>query len=67
MRDPRVEPKEGDILHFPNRLRPLEIANVDSTVYVWGLDRGRRRRMALCSTFKWPELAKEAKVIHAAE
>jgi len=67
-RDPRIDPKAGDVLGLPARFRPLEIAEVSrDTILVWGNDRGRRRKMALCSTCKWSEIAKEAKVIKYAD
>ena len=67
-RDPRKDPRKGDIFKLPKYWRPLEIADVTpGDVLVWGNDGGRRRKMALCSPSYFPTLCKNAEVIHHAK
>lgn len=67
-RDPRLDPKPGDIFKLPKYWRPLEIAEVTpQDILVWGNDGARRRKMALCSLSYFRNLSRMAEVIHAAE
>lgn len=67
-RDPRLDPKKGDIFKLPKYWRTMEIAGVTARdILVWGNDRGRRRKMSLCSPSYFPNLSKEAEVLHAAD
>ena len=67
-RDPREEPRKGDILRFPNQLRDHGIARVTEVdVSLYGYDRGPYIPMAYCSRRDWPFLVMDAKVIHVAD
>jgi hypothetical protein len=67
MRDPRKEPKKGDVLRPPGSLRPYEIAKIDDTVCFYGYDRGRMIPMSYCLLSVWPRLAENFEVIRTAE
>lgn len=65
-RDPRIEPKKGDIVQLPRDFRQREIASVTDTVSLYGINRGRLVPMSYCSLAAWPRLARGAKVIRVA-
>jgi len=53
-------PKKGDFVFLPGRGREYKIARVaDDTISVYGMDRGRRRIMSLCSFRGWAYLVSE--------
>ena len=65
-RDPRKDPKKGDVIRFPGALRSYEIAKVDGDVFLWGRDHGRRVPMSYCLLANWPRLAQNVEVIYVA-
>lgn len=66
-RDPRIDPHRGDIIRFAGDYRDREIVRVDDSVCVYGSHLGRDIPMSVCIQSRWPEMAKNAKVIHRAD
>jgi hypothetical protein len=67
MRDPRKDPRKGDVIRMPDTLHSYEIAKVDGDVFFYGRDGGRWIPMSFCLLSVWPKLAAQATVIHAAD
>ena len=66
-RDALQTPKVGDVFRMPGELRELEVAKIDSVVYVYVLGRNARSKYAFCSRSVWSRIVAGATVLHWAE
>lgn len=66
MRDPREDPRPGDVLHFPGHDPEVHTTRAESA-HITGFERiGQWRGRFRMLRSEWPDLARDAEVLHIA-